>query len=371
MSSTLNVKLTCGGDTLAYGLPTKGRIRVAFGSGTSEEAAFQHFTDEAGTVAIELLPPGPYTIYPLAGGYQAPFVWVVMPHDAQIVIDMTRVPEALSPLRRENFHLANDDGRWFGIGASSFLAYQRFLNNEDLTAVFSQLAGLGFNLIRVFGMVDSFSHWHPQEHADYYDRIPDFLDLCASYGFYVQWDAFADTQIVMPNSTDQVNHWNNTCGALKQRTNAFVSVGNELNQHSNAVTARLNPPDGLLASAGSYGGQPDANPPMPTDWALGCFHQRRDYPKAIPDSTVVQLRSGDTVDGKAHPIPIGLDEPPAFGEAAGPSGRWTDPGRAFELAGTAKGTAAWVIYHCDAGILSQLFGPNQTACAVAFVAGGQ
>lgn len=299
-----------------------------------------------------------------------PIIWTVTVVEAdQPVPQPPTGNTSLTPLRVDGFHFANDAGRWFGVGATHFLLYQKYLDGGDQAIIpqLQQMKDLGFNFVRVIGMVASFSHWYPQEHPDYYDKIPAFLDLCASYGLYVYWTAFADTRVVMPNPLDQQTHWAKTCNALLLRPNRFLEKVNEDDQHDNHVDAHLPKPPGLLSCCGSNGGQPTANPPMPfPDWDFGDFHVRRDYPKTIPDMTTVQLRTGDTTDGRAHPVPIGQGEPPGFGETPGPHGRWIDPEHARELRYTAEGTAAFVVFHCDDGVMSNLFEPNQQACAKAF-----
>lgn len=268
----------------------------------------------------------------------------------------------LSPIRPDGMYLQNDEGRWFAKGCTDFLLYKRFLDGEDITPILQERADLGANILRVFGMVDSFSHWHPQEYGErYYTQLQAFCALLAGYGLYTYFTVFADTKVVMPDSKQQADHWARVVDELRAAGTAVVEVGNELDQHENGISFTPTEPAGILACRGSLGGDvPCILPP----WSLSDFHARRDYPSAVKDMCVLELREGwSGYAGTRGPIWNG--EPQGFG--TNPK-RWQSPERARELAGTAAGTSCGVYFHSDNGVYSQPFDDTTKSCAVAFFA---
>jgi hypothetical protein len=268
----------------------------------------------------------------------------------------------LLPLRVDGYYLATSDGaRWFAKGMTEFLLYMRFLNGEDIRPVLAECQALGCNIVRVFGMV-TWGPLLPRDHPDYYDRIPAFLDLLAEYRLRCYWTVFCDTQIVMPNQNEQWTHFHRVCQGLNQRPNAVLELVNENDANQNRVDLNaFTKPAGLLSCHGSHGG--DVPPPLPA-WDVSDMHATRSYPKAIIDMQVLQLRDGEAGWYPGTHGPIWHGEPQGFGEVEGR--RWNSPQRAAEMAGTARGTAAGVFYHCDDGIQAHPLGPVQKRCAEAF-----
>jgi hypothetical protein len=325
--------------------------------------ADERATNKEGYTAFGYLPSGNAYVL-LRGvkqGYRDQLVGpIAMPHDDLITVELQRAP--LSRITASGLDLICDGRRWFGKGCSDFLLYKRFLDGEDTHPVLHERAALGANILRVFGMCENITRFHPQDYGSrYYDQVRAFHELLASYGLYTYFTVFADTRLVMADAGQQREHYQRMMALLD-----ILEVGNELNQHDNNIAFEPDRPTGILACRGSYGGQPAANPPMmTTDWDFGDFHARRDYPKAIVDMPVIQLQMGDTTDGLAHPIPIWHGEPQGFGPAAK---RWQDPARARQLAGTARGTACGIFFHSDCGIQSTLFDDVTKRCAEAFFA---
>lgn len=321
-------------------------------------------TNKEGYTAFLIVAPKHTFVLVRAPGYQDALVDVQMPHDELITVPLTAGGATSGPLTRlraQGVDLVDGTGRrFFAKGCTDFLLYKRFLDGENIQPILNERQSLGCNCVRVFGMVASFSHWFPQEYGDrYYDQIQAFCDLCASFHLYVYFTVFADTQVVMPGRSTQEAHWNRVVDQLRRSENTVVEVGNELDQHGNRIDFSPSQPGGILACCGSLGG--DVPCALPA-WALSDFHARRDYPSAVKDMCVLELREGWSTYAGTHG-PIWHGEPQGFGP--NPK-RWQDPVRARELAGTARGTAAGVFFHSDNGVQSQLFDGVTHSCAVAF-----
>src|SRR5262249_48376267 len=131
------------------------------------------------------------------------------------------------------------DGRWFrqatgarwtAVQATDFNLFNRLLEGEDVTPVLRQRADAGFNLLRVWTDCDVCADANcpgrqpigrliPARHPDYYKRLPDFLDLCARYGFYVELTAFTGR----PDSDEaKTAHWERLITAVASQTNVLL-----------------------------------------------------------------------------------------------------------------------------------------------------
>lgn len=315
-------------------------------------------TNKDGWVGFMFVEPRPVYVLIRGAGYRDLLLGRVdMPHDETITVDLQRLP--LAPVKLDGVRLDP-----FLRGSTDFLLYKRYLDGEDITPILQQRSSLGCNMVRVFGMVNSFAKWHPADYPAYYDGLIPFCKLAADYGLYVYFTVFADTQEVIPDPAGQLAHFNLVVDRLKEAPNGLLELVNEQGQHTNSVEQdRFPKPVGVLASRGSYGG--DIPPPGPY-WDFTDFHARRDYPSAIKDMCVLELREGWEGGGGFEgtgQIPILQGEPQGFGP--NPK-RWQSPLRASGLAGTARGTACGVVFHSDQGILSQMWDGITLDCAKAF-----
>lgn len=171
---------------------------------------------------------------------------------------------------------------WTAIEASDFALYQRFLDNEDIGPVLTQRRHPwpdqpdreGFTLLRVWTAFDvcatgagcqQIGRLVPREHPDFYARIPEFLNLCASHGLYVELTAFTGPyESLFANDDEKVQHWDRLIAAVRGNSGlAYLELVNEADHPANKDIPfdRLRRPDGVLASHGS--GTQDAQPPQP------------------------------------------------------------------------------------------------------------
>ncbi len=158
------------------------------------------------------------------------------------------------------------------VEASDFSLYKRFLEGEDLAPVLEQRRAVGYNMLRVWLLNTSVIEGSllPRQYPDFYARLPEFCDLCARHGLYVEFTAFTQAMTLMPDPADQARHLADIAAALQDTTNVLLELVNEADQHDNMprldVLAR---PLGILCSHGSNGA--DAAPPRPT-WDYELYH---------------------------------------------------------------------------------------------------
>lgn len=254
--------------------------------------------------------------------------------------------------------------RWTAIESSEFSLYKRFLDNEDITPVLRQRAEVGFNLLRVWLLNTSVVPGGilPSQYPDFYDRLPVFASLCASYGLYIEFTAFTMARDLMPSADDQVEHLRRIDEALAGSTNVLVELVNENDQHNtdtggNAVHLDvLEQPQHVLSSHGSNGA--DGEPVRPT-WDYELYHtnglfewQRKVGHNAMehanwsehPCMSNENTRFIDNDDSTTH----------AYDAAAG---------GALLCAGSC--------YHSQRGKLSQLWDGHELECARWWVAGAK
>jgi hypothetical protein len=305
------------------------------------------------------------TLYINVGDYAQP-QWStakrVMPDDADANGDVTvnlspsgHVPiggtlPALVGVDKAAHRFITDDGRrQFLRGVTSYLVYKRFLDGEDLTPLLSQLQSLGVNMMRMFGMVTSFSHWHPQDYgARYYDSIPAFMDLAERYGQYVLWTPCADTQQIMPQGW--MEHMRRSLEQLKPKKNKLISFVNEQGQHENGIDRQraynelrgAGLLDGTVFDTGSFGEDQPCEAPFGTHVVL---HVRRAYPSHVKDCCVMDHPNRVN----APHLEVLLDEPDRYGEGGN-----MNLEQARDSAATSY-TSLGFVFHTSQGVQSQPF----------------
>src|SRR5262249_22706915 len=197
-------------------------------------------------------------------------------------------PRAPARLHVEGLTFVKDDGsRFMWAMISGFRDYERFLRGEDIRPILREAQEVGANGRRVFGAFDFGSpdrqRLYPREHADYFDRLPEFLALNAEFGLYVQFVAFADTQRSVPGPGAQRDHWNALCDRLRPISNVVLERVNEQDSHDNRLDTDLPRPQGICASFGSNGA--GADPPGPF-WDYADLHSERRGDFALSTTTV-------------------------------------------------------------------------------------
>jgi hypothetical protein len=147
--------------------------------------------------------------------------------------------------------------RFTAIECSDFNLYGRYLQEgEDVVrAVLEERASIGFNMLRVWT-----AYWGPPqfeaeigrlvpaEHPEMYQRLPDFLLLCASYGLYVELTAFTGNVIA--------GHWDALGAVLPDCPNVLLELVNEHGAYpSDLDPQQFAPLPGVVCSHGSSASQ--------------------------------------------------------------------------------------------------------------------
>lgn len=383
MSSTLNVKLTVGDAPLAYGLPAKGRIRVAFGTGSSDEAAFQHFTDEAGTVSIELLPAGFYRIHPLAEGYQADPVDVEMPHDEQIVIAMTKLPApgesgflGTAHYQHDLLHYFVDDKNqpWQMRGYTAHLLPARVLQGRDIRPFIREAQSYDANTLITIGT--HLSPWKT-DHGFRFDprtqqakdALVTMFDVGAEMGMRFAHGVAADMQYGLTDA-EKRRIWDEQCELADGRWNLLWRCGNET--RVNGWDPSLFPQKnlhGVLQSAGSTG---ENTIPIQQYRDFSEWQSRRSpWHKVLDDSGAGIFEQNNGYNGGGQqvgpfPCPIVMIEgiyfadtdPDHVGDA-----RETDPQKALMVGLQIGASCAGGGVGCSRGLEGDPNGPVAAECA--------
>jgi hypothetical protein len=275
-------------------------------------------------------------------------------------------------LHVEGLGFVDEDGAPFTMAfVSSFRLYERFLSGEDVRPMLQEAREVGANGVRVFGAFDFGSpqtqRLYPFEHPDYYDLLPSFFALLASFGLYAQFTAFADTQRSVPGAVRQSAHWNSVRGVLGNVPNVLLERVNEHDSHENRIDAVLERPAGICSSFGSNGA--GANPPGPC-WDYADLHSERpaDLPKLLQSTTTLAFAvHGFTGFGGTQTATV-ASEPIGFADAGVPGRRVADTVVAYFL-GLGCRWGAGGTAHSDCGVQSVLLSPTQRACVEAFLRG--
>lgn len=180
--------------------------------------------------------------------------------------DYTLVPFESRPLPRlvvrgQFFGTENGD-RFTAIECSDFNLLARFAAGEDIRPILKQRQALGFNMLRVWTLMQLSQYGIGDLDPCPYGKIPAFSKLCARYGLYVEFTAY--TGIKTPD------HWNRLGESVRGSTNALLELVNENDQSGNTIDPMaFSPVVGVLCSHGSNGSQ--AHPVEPF-WQYATFH---------------------------------------------------------------------------------------------------
>jgi hypothetical protein len=159
------------------------------------------------------------------------------------------------------------------IEASDFSLFRRFLDDEDILPVLAQRRDVGFNCLRVWLLNASVvtPRIHPDDYPDFYDRLPEFVDLVAAFGLYLELTVFTSCGGLMPSREDQQRHLDRTAGAVTFKGSVLIELVNEADQYDNATATDLRRPPGVLISRGSNGA--DSIPPRHDNpWDFEAYH---------------------------------------------------------------------------------------------------
>jgi hypothetical protein len=253
--------------------------------------------------------------------------------------------------------------QWTAVQCSDFALLSRHLKGEDITPILDQRATCGFNLLRVWTLFD-ISGIGTLTALDY-DRIPDFVALCASRGLYVEFTAYT--------GINDPQHWQRLCAAaLRCRPLPLLELVNELDANTNEpdgqgrvfdLALHAQAPAPLLSAHGSNGSQAIAVRPA---WSYEEFHTN-DAPEWHRKAGHNAMELSDGAEGGLAPsrVPVLANENTRF------SDRCQSSQMAFDAAAGAALLCAGSCYHSTCGKQSVLWGDSELECARAWAEGAR
>lgn len=251
-------------------------------------------------------------------------------------------------------------------GESAFLDYFRFLRGEDLNPMLARSMKLGSNCRRNFlmthytGIAGGIGECNPDDFGnDFYDKMPEFLNWYQEYGIYLYASVFPDNKIIgnWSNVDKQREHWGRLGEIARAHSGVFaLELTNEIDAHDyNEVDPnKFTKHNGVLCCSGSRGDTGGAPMPDP-QWDFCDYHSPRHYPNEVVDMCVAN-----------HPSRLQRKKPMMLGEPLGfgiGNNRESDSRIAKEAAGSARGTAAGLIFHSTHGAFSQTYDGIELDCA--------
>lgn len=223
-----------------------------------------------------------------------------------------------------------------------------------------------FRVCRLAAPPNKFALNPTQYGSKYYEGMLSLSLLCGQLGFLIEWTA-GDYQIVMPNENDQINHVGMSSEVLSHSPyTSFFETCNEPFKNGLDIN-RVVPPkkDNILRASGYY----NPNAGSRSEWAgpdldYVTFHARRDGSSRYPKWLMDMFESANTLNNWIG-LPITHDEPIGWAENAIDNKRVNDPEYAKRMALVSK-FCAWVTFHCDLGLGSEVLTGTQRTCAAAF-----
>ncbi len=273
-------------------------------------------------------------------------------------------------------------------GFTEFSIFHKFINRQDIQPIFddrnsvlSEIKAIAaqtgdgawvFPVLRVFGMMHNIAHFDPMVHTDYYTAARAFVDFAAVNGFYVQFEIFADAQIIMPDRDAQRKHASNLYAVFHDCNTVLISKGNEWSKNGFYPPDIPNPPDEFTWTQGSdVGGM---NPILGGKYS--CFHGTREAKKVELSSADLMWVVGGWVSEKPNQAPLWAgthqptihDEPIGFDEITA-GNRTSDTRLAKRLAADATMYGAGGTFHSTDGVFSNIFRPVTRVAAQAWCMG--
>lgn len=268
-------------------------------------------------------------------------------------------------------------------GCDAYTLYQHYLAADPVADafmyrvrdMFAETADAPFlRMLRVFFMYDgTLGQFHPQETPGFYERIPEFLDWIARWGFGCLAEVFADTKNVMRDVGQQRVHWSKMGSAFRQRAgHVIVQLGNELDHDTQDIDHRnFSELRELICSKGSM--TSGVYPAQPF-WRACDYHPRRNGIK------------GQASCGRYLPFVVGGDPEatPPFPGTYRPTliSEWrriddnpqddthtNDMGQCYRAGADAALWGAGIVIHCLDGMYTRVLSDTQFNCGKAMLMG--
>ena len=271
-------------------------------------------------------------------------------------------PPPFKPLPRlvptRQYFMQSNGTRFTAVQCSDFDLLNRWQHGEDIAPILTQRRDLGFNLLRVWTkyVIEGIGSFPDINYA----RVGEFLDLCATFGLYVEFTAY--TGYITQGASEDKTHFGKLCDAVSSRTNVLVELVNEESIPVNSIDlAYYRKPIGVLSSHGSEGG---GKTPISPFWDYVTFHtnlQSEEQRKV--GHNAMEIWKGPTITNETSRFPeVGM-------------WRGSNADRIKQLAyDSAAGAAllcAGSCFHSVQGKTSVLFNTAHVDAAKAWVAGAR
>lgn len=268
-----------------------------------------------------------------------------------------------------------EDGSSFTvIGNNDHQLFEKYLNHPDqFEAVYAQRVSLGFNWLRVFSMCydgnSDMGHARPKcnfAYDDaYYAAWPRFAERLAQDGIYLEVTVFGSVCDLMPDPTQQQDHWSRLQSVLRNSTNVLLELVNENSGDCNHIrTEDFAQPLDMVGSHGSNGSQMT---PVRPWWGYETFHTNDAFEWWRKGGhNGMELSEGDA-EGITVPshVPVIEDEKTRTPDNDG------SLGHTWGSAAAAALLIAGSSFHTNHGRFGELFDDGELALARAFVEGAK
>lgn len=268
---------------------------------------------------------------------------------------------------------------WSWRGQSSFMLLARYLRGENIVPQLDQARALGTNVLRVFGRVFG-SGWpdftdfaNPETDPQYAAKLGAFFDLVGAHGLRVEFVPLTYAARTTAEARAQLQQaYDVAAGGW----NVFIEGANEPPVNGIDIVTIYQGVDrrGVLSAYGLYDQDCDRVHICTLamlDYLTVHTDRGPEWPRKVKDLLEIRDGFGDASDpvnwfaGSGRPTigdePIGADETEQPGRRSASS---SDFAQAF---GVCMSFSAGCTFHSEAGLRSNLFGPNQLAAAKAIL----
>lgn len=288
--------------------------------------------------------------------------------DTVLTIENYRETKLLTKLRIVGRDFFDDyDERHTIIGSTELLLAWRYDQEgaEAIRPTLQERQALGFNNLRVLWQKDINNSNRPWLMP--LAKLRPFLELAASYGFYVQGTILADCHVVNPSVADQQQRVSMVRTATAGMPNLLEQLGNEADKNGHDPRNFTRPADRLAANSSSTSSGPGKDYPY---WDFFCFSGARSPANSwIRENGPVEFMYGRVQTWGGVPAicdegakPGTNDYRPRDWERAGAQARSGCGGRFHSVTGTGDKNQPQIVP-------SGLFTPFERECAAAFVKG--
>lgn len=355
--STANIKVLD-----KQGNPVK-RIycRFSYASQNEEQAWFDGFTDDDGSMAREMLPDNSYRVYVNTRNVNSKYSTIQkefsLPQSEQVVVELPfkelqRVHIDGDKLRLED----NSEFKWNM--SSNFMLAQRVAEGEDILPLIHKTGGSRITgIYKIIAEQVNLKAFNPDNYPNWLDSIEKCIDIHASVNKFVQLNVYCDMQYLGWSVSRMRQVLSQVDEMIKPKKNVFGSLGNENQVNGFDANDFTKPVNSLWACGSGLTGGPA---PLSNGkaWDIQHQHLRRDIKMFIDIPPV------DAPTYSLNPFII-FDETIGWAEFDDSGRRTTNLDWAKKMGAVMRAFNGGTI-HLNEGIHSLLLGDKQKQAVDAF-----